>query len=138
MPHPIMFRDDDPVLKKVRTIALGFPDAFEKVSHGRPAFFVSKMFVMYSGSVKPAGKGDYIQYPQSILVKVDESDRRALEQDGRIFYPAYMGPAGWLGLDLAAKKIDWDEVGELVDASYRLVAPKKLIKQLDGMVRSTP
>ena len=127
-----MFRDDDPVLAKVRTIALGFPEAFEKVSHGRPAFFVSKMFVMYGGSVKPASKGDYIQYPQSIMVKVDESDRRALEQDTRIFSPAYLGPSGWLGLDLAArKKVDWREVGELVDASYRLVAPKKLIKQLD-------
>ena len=133
MGHPVMFRDDDPVLAKVRAIALGFPDAFEKVSHGRPAFFVAKMFVMYGGSVKPASKGgDYIHYPQSIMVKVDESDRRALEQDTRIFYPAYLGPAGWLGLDLAAeRKIDWSEVGELIDASYRLVAPKKLIKLLD-------
>ncbi len=50
MPHPIMFRDDDPVLAQVRTIALGFPEAFEKVSHGRPAFFVSKMFAMYTAA----------------------------------------------------------------------------------------
>jgi predicted DNA-binding protein (MmcQ/YjbR family) len=132
MPHPIMFRDDDPVLGRVREIALAFSDAYEKVSHGRPAFFVKKMFVMYGGSVKPPKNGDYIQYPQSILVKVDESDRRALEQDPRIFHPAYLGPAGWLGLDLTArKKVDWAEVGELIDASFRLTAPKKLIKQLD-------
>jgi predicted DNA-binding protein (MmcQ/YjbR family) len=128
-----MFRDDDPVLVKVRTIALGFPEAFEKVSHGRPAFFVTKMFVMYGGSVKPAAKGaDYLQYPRSIMVKVDESDRRALEQDRRIFFPAYLGPSGWLGLDLAAtKNVDWDEVAELIDASYRLTAPKKSIARLD-------
>ena len=127
-------RDDDPGLAKVRTVALGFPEAFEKVSHGRPAFFVSKMFAMYGGSVKPPNKGDdYLQYPQSVMVKVDDSDRRALEQDPRIFYPAYLGPAGWLGLDLAAgKNIDWAEIAELIDASYRLVAPRKLIKQLDG------
>ena len=50
MPHPIMFADDDPDLAEVRTIALGFPDAFEKVSHGRPAFFVSKMFAMYGAT----------------------------------------------------------------------------------------
>jgi predicted DNA-binding protein (MmcQ/YjbR family) len=133
MPHPIMFRDDDCVLAKVRTIALGFPEAFEKISHGRPSFFVSKMFAMYGGSVKPASKGaDYTQYPKSIMVKVDESDRRALQDDGRFFYPAYLGPSGWLGLDLTAtKKVDWGEIGELIDASYRLVAPKKLIKQLD-------
>jgi predicted DNA-binding protein (MmcQ/YjbR family) len=140
MPHPIMFRDDDPVLGRVRDIALAFPEAYEKVSHGRPAFFVTKMFVMYGGSVKPptraayrhAGVGDYIQYPQSIMVKVDESDRRALEQDPRVFHPAYLGAAGWLGLDLnARRKVDWAEVGELIDASFRLTAPKKLIKQLD-------
>jgi hypothetical protein len=129
-----MFRDDDPVLAKVRALALGFPDAVEKISHGRPAFFVSKMFVMYGGSVKPPNKGDdYIQYPQSVVVKVDESDRRALERDPRIFYPAYLGPAGWLGLDLAAaNNVDWREIGELIDASFRLVAPGKLIKRLDG------
>lgn len=136
MPHPIMFRDDDPVLKQVRGIALGFPEAFEKVSWGRPVFCAPKIFVMYGGSVKTETKGEYRQFPHSILVKVDESDRRALEQDSRFFYPAYMGPSGWLGLDLAARKkvdwaIDWDEVGELIDASFRLTAPQKLIKQLD-------
>jgi predicted DNA-binding protein (MmcQ/YjbR family) len=64
-------------------------------------------------------------------VKVDESERRALEQDTRFYYPAYMGPSGWLGLNFTAEGMDCNEVRELVDASYRLVAPKKLIKQLD-------
>ena len=36
-----------------------------------------------------------------------------------------------MGLDLTAAKVDWDEVAELLDASFRLVAPKKLVKQLD-------
>jgi hypothetical protein len=133
MPHPIMFADDDPLLAQVRMIALGFPDAFEKVSHGRPAFFVSKMFAMYGGSVKPETKGgDYLQFPRSIMVKVDESDRRALQADDRFFYPAYLGPAGWLGLDFSAtEKVDWDEVSELIDASFRMVAPKKVVRRLD-------
>jgi predicted DNA-binding protein (MmcQ/YjbR family) len=132
MPHPIMFRDDDLGLAEVRKICLSFPGAFEKISWGRPVFCAPKMFVMYGGSVKTDVKGEYDQYPYSILVKVDDSDRRALEQDGRFFFPAYMGPFGWLGMNFAArKKIDWDEVRELVDASFRLTAPKKLIKQLD-------
>ncbi|PIM50355.1 phosphoribosylglycinamide formyltransferase, partial [Roseateles chitinivorans] len=63
--------------------------------------------------------------------KVDESDRKALEQDSRFFFPAYMGPFGWLGLDLTAAEVDWEEVTELLDASYRMVASKKLVKQLD-------
>ena len=36
-----------------------------------------------------------------------------------------------LGFPEAFEKFSWDEVGELVDASFRLIAPKKLIKQLD-------
>ena len=36
MPHPIMFRDDDFGLAELRKIALGFPEAFEKISWGRP------------------------------------------------------------------------------------------------------
>jgi hypothetical protein len=132
MPHPIMFRDDDFGLAEVREIALGFPDSFEKVSWGRPVFCAPKMFVMYGGSVKTEKKGSYLEFPHSILVKVDDSDRRALEQDARFFFPAYMGPFGWLGLDFTAtKKVDWGEVGELIDASFRMVAPKKLIRRLE-------
>lgn len=126
-----MFHDDDLGLAKVRTIALGFPEAFEKISWGRPVFCAPKIFVMYGGSAKTDTKGQYLQYPFSILVKVDDSDRRALEQDRRFFYPAYMGPSGWLGLDFTAAHIDWNEVRELMDASFRMVATKKLIKLLD-------
>ncbi|MGV0643145.1 MmcQ/YjbR family DNA-binding protein [Mycolicibacterium sp. XJ879] len=132
MPHPIMFHDDDLGLAQVREIALSFPEAFEKISWGRPVFCAPKIFAMYGGNAKTGTKGEYLRYPHSILVKVDESDRRALEQDARFYYPAYMGPSGWLGLDLTANpKIDWGEVRELIDASFRLVAPKKLVKRLD-------
>jgi predicted DNA-binding protein (MmcQ/YjbR family) len=125
-----MFTDDDFGLRELRKIALGFPGAFEKVSWGRPVFCAPKIFVMYGGNEKR--HGDMVPFPYSMLVKVDESDSEALQQDRRFYYPAYMGPSGWLGLDLTAAKVDWAEVGELVDASYRLVAAKKLIKELDA------
>lgn len=129
MPHPIMFSDDDFGLEQVREIALGFPDAFEKVSHGRPVFCAPKIFAMFGGNSKATGQ--MVAYPYSVLFKADESERAALEQDARFFYPAYVGPSGWLGLDLKAAKVDWGEVRELIDASFRLIAPKKLIKRLD-------
>jgi predicted DNA-binding protein (MmcQ/YjbR family) len=131
MPHPIMFRDDDPGLAELRAIALDFPEAFEKVSHGRPVFCVPKMYAVYGGSCKMITPGEMTPFPHSVLVKADENDRKALEQDRRFFFPAYMGPYGWLGLDFTAAKVDWAEVGELVDASYRLVAPRKALKVLD-------
>jgi predicted DNA-binding protein (MmcQ/YjbR family) len=126
-----MFSDDDLGLAELREIALGFPGAFEKISHGRPSFFVTKMFAMYGGSSKTVVPGEMTRFSHSLLVKVDETDRSAVAQDTRFFFPAYLGPAGWLGLDFTAAKIDWAEVTELVDASYRLVAPKKLLNQLD-------
>lgn len=132
MPHPIMFRDDDPGLAEVRGIALDFPEAFEKVSWGRPVFCAPKMFAMYGGNVKTESAGEMLAFPHALLIKVDDSDRQALEQDRRFFFPAYMGPFGWLGLDFTAAEVDWGEVAELVDASFRLVASRKLIKQLDA------
>jgi predicted DNA-binding protein (MmcQ/YjbR family) len=129
MPHPIMFRDDDPGLRELREIALGYPEAYEKVSHGRPGFFVAKMFAMYGGSTKETG--DMTTVPHALLFKADESERTALQQDARFFYPAYLGPSGWLGLDFTVADVDWDEVRELVDASYRQVASRKLITLLD-------
>ncbi|BBY48502.1 phosphoribosylglycinamide formyltransferase [Mycolicibacterium arabiense] len=129
MPHPIAFREDDPGLAELRAIALGFPDAFEKVSHGRPVFCAPKMFAIYGGSIKEPGPMRTV--PNCVLVKVDDSDRAALEDDPRVFYPAYLGPYGWLGLDFSVAEVDWTEVAELVDTSFRLVASRRLIEQLD-------
>jgi hypothetical protein len=126
-----MFRDDDPGLAEVRRMALGYPEASEKVSHGRPGFFVGKMFAMYGGSTKQTPNGRMTAVPHCVMIKVDESDRVALARDERFFYPAYLGPSGWLGLDLSAAEVDWAEVGELIDASYRLVAPRRLVKLID-------
>lgn len=124
-----MFGDDDPGLRELRDIALSYPEAYEKVSHGRPGFFVSKMFAMYGGSTKETGIMRAV--PHCVMVKVEEAERSALQQDERFFHPAYLGPSGWLGLDFSVAEVDWAEVRELVDASYRLVASRKLIKLLD-------
>lgn len=129
-PHPIMFNDDDPGLAQLRAITLRFPDAFEKISHGRPAFCAPKMFAMYGGSVK-VRPGEHIQHPHAMLFKVDNGERTALEADPRFFHPAYLGPSGWLGMDLDRSDTDWAEVEELIDASFRLIAPAKLIRRLD-------
>ncbi len=125
-----MFRDDDLGLAEVRRIALDLPGAFEKVSWGRPVFCAPKMFAMYGGSCKTSG--EMVTVPHALLVKVEESERPALEPDPRFFFPASLGPFGWLGLDFTAAEVDWGEVAELLDASFRLVASKRLIKELDA------
>ena len=129
MAHPQMFDDDDPVLARLRGICLALPGADVKVSHGRPAFFTKKIFAGYGAVLK----GDHHsgRYDQALVFMPDAEERLALEQDDRYFVPAYWGPSGWLGLDLSGPDVDWDEVTELVEDSYRATAPKKLIAELD-------
>ncbi len=122
MAHPRMFDDDDPFLIRVRKLALAMPGADEKVSHGRPAFFTKKVFAYYGASVRV--DGDWVQHPRSILVRPEPEERPALEQDTRVFVPAYLGPSGWLGLDLD-DGTDWTEVAELLDASYALTTGRR-------------
>ncbi len=128
MAHPKMFEDDDPVLARVRRLALALPGAAEKVSHGRPAFHTVKVFAYYGGSVKVDGV--YRQHPRCVMVLPDTEERPALVEDPRCFVPAYLGPSGWVGLDLDAAT-DWAEVAELLDASYRRTAPARLVTELD-------
>jgi predicted DNA-binding protein (MmcQ/YjbR family) len=54
----------------------------------------------------------------------------ATAQPARFYLPAYIGPRGWIALRLDRGKVDWDEVAELVMGSYRLIAPKSLIKRI--------
>lgn len=126
--HPKMFEDDDPVLARVRELAHGFPGADEKVSHGRPTFFTKKVFCYYGGSLKV--DGDWVQHPHSIVVQPDPDDRAALVEEPHVYIPAYLGPSGWIGIDLD-DDTDWDEVRELLDASFRLTAPKRNVAELD-------
>jgi predicted DNA-binding protein (MmcQ/YjbR family) len=66
----------------------------------------------------------------SVCAKVLPGDnQRLVDSDPiRFHLPAYIGPRGWVGLRLDRGKIDWAEVKELVTGSYRLTAPKTLVK----------
>ena len=131
MAHPVMFSDDDPGLTELREICLSYPGAEERVSHGRPTFRCGKIFAAFGGSEK-LRPGEHRQVPSALIVKVDESELPALDDDERFFVPAYYGPFGWRALDLAAEDVDWGEVRELVDASFRLIAPKRRVAEAEA------
>jgi hypothetical protein len=124
-----MYDPDDPVLARVRTVALAFPGADEKESHGRPAFYTRKVFGYYGGSVRADGAWE--EHGQAVLFLPDPVERPALESDTRFWVPAYLGPSGWLGLDLDESS-DFDEVTELLEESFRATAPQRLVAELDG------
>lgn len=115
-------------LEKVRKLCMGYPEASERLSHGSPTFFVreKKSFTMFlndhhgDGRLAlwiPAGPG-----VQSELVQFAPQ---------RFFVPPYVGHRGWLGVRLDGRVI-WDEVAELIDAAYCLVAPRSLVALLDS------
>lgn len=122
-----MFDDADPLLARVRSIALAMPEAAEKISHGRPTFFTQRVFAYFGGSRKV--NGEWVRHDAAILVQPDPDDAPALRQDARFWVPGYLGPSGWLGLDVGADA-DWDEIADLIDASYRVTAPRRLVRQL--------
>jgi predicted DNA-binding protein (MmcQ/YjbR family) len=128
MPHPRMFDDDDPGLTRVRAICLRYPEAKERVSHGRPNFHTTRSFCFYGGGERGVDGGPWRRHDQAVLIRPDPDDEPALRQDPRFFIPAYLGASGWLGIDLA--DAPWDEVAELIDASYRVTAPARLVRLL--------
>jgi len=128
MVHPPQFDDADSVLMRLREICMVLPGADVKVSHGRPAFFTKKIFAVYGAVLK--GEGHTGEFDKALVFMPDPEDAAAIAQDDRFFEPAYWGPYGWKAIDLGGKP-DWEEVVELVEASYRATAPKKLIFELD-------
>ena len=51
------------------------------------------------------------------------------------FVPPYVGYRGWIGVTLTIDQ-DWDEIGDLIEESYRMTAPKRLIALLDRVAAS--
>lgn len=124
-----MFADDDPLLERVRALALALPGSAEKISHGRPVFFTTKVFAWYGMSRKV--EGVWVQHPQSVVVLLPEPERSAVRELANAYVPGYIGPSGWTGLDLDGST-DWAEIAELLEESYRQTAPGSLVNQLDS------
>ncbi|HEX4038974.1 MAG TPA: MmcQ/YjbR family DNA-binding protein [Acidobacteriaceae bacterium] len=63
-------------------------------------------------------------------------NRRLIAAHPRKFYlPAYIGPRGWVALRLDRGKVDWNEVRDLLTASYLQGAPKKLAEKVEAGIR---
>ena len=64
-----------------------------------------------------------------LILRADPDERDALLAMGHPFFPTRTG-RGRVGVWLTGRT-DWEEIRELVIESYRTLAPKKLIAQLD-------
>lgn len=110
-------------LRRTRAIALSLPEATEALTWGTDINFRirNKIFCF-------AGNGG------GMTVKAHPQELAALLQDPRFRPARYLARAGWVTVDHqgggAPSTVDWDEVRELIETSYCLIAPKKLAAQV--------
>jgi hypothetical protein len=119
--------DDGTPLERLRRLCMALPGVSERDSHGEPTWFVGgrRTFVSFADHHHDDRLGFWCAAaagPQEALLAADPE---------HYFYPPYVGHRGWLGVRLDVP-VDWDEVGELVVDAYRVVAPSRLVAQLDG------
>lgn len=118
----------DQPLERIRAICRALPEVTERLSHGSPTFFVrdKKTFVMYLDDHHGDGRlALWCAAPvgaQAMLVE---------EEPERFFVPPYVGGRGWIGVRLD-RDVDWDEIAGIAEDAYRMVAPKKLVAELDA------
>ena len=110
------------MLALLRKFCLPLPEVRETVKWGHPTFEAGKkMFAVL----------DHYDGKPCIAFRVSDDLRDAVLADERFSEAPYAG--GWVCLN---GKIDRGQVKELLVASYRLVALKRMIAALDGSGRT--
>ena len=118
---------------KVTEICLALPAAESApTTHGDHATFRvrGKVFAYFLDD----HHGDGIV---SVCVKSElgENVDRVRRDPEHYYLPDYIGPRGWFGLRLDRGRIDWREVANIVERSYRLTASKTLVAKLDAAAK---
>jgi len=127
-------REEDPewILEQVRQRALALEETHERDSFGSPGWRV--------GSEKT---GKYFAYftqrlhgeaSVGLLVKTSGMDEQnaLLEADPELFYlPKFYGKGGWIAIRLDIGRTDWGYISDWLQKSWRMVAPKRLVKLQD-------
>lgn len=113
-------------LARVRAICMAYPEADEKLSHGSPAFFIAK------GKVYAyVWHNHHMDGHTAVMVKTSgrEEQDMLVEMDPDFYHiPPYLGPSGWIGLELSGNATDWDRVEDRIAISWEMVAPRRLLE----------
>jgi predicted DNA-binding protein (MmcQ/YjbR family) len=125
--HPLIRHGPEAAepLRKLRAICLALPEATEKIAWGEPTFRVAdKLFAMFTNNHH--GDGRVAVWSKNTLTVQEILVGAAPE---KFFKPPYVGPKGWIGINLTGK-VDWEEVADLIADAYRLTAPRRLLATL--------
>lgn len=113
------------LLKQARRVCLALPEAVEQETWGHPTFRVGKKIFATFGIGDEEGA-------TTMSMKAPAGEQEVLLATGEpFFYPKYVGSKGWIGVALG-DGTDWQELAELVEDSYREIAPKRLVKELEA------
>lgn len=116
--------NEDP-LARVRRAALDLPASEERLSHGQPTFFVAgKQFAQFRDN----HHGDERTVVCLRTSGLDEQAMLIEAAPDLYSRPAYLGTAGWIGINLAGNAVDWDHVGDRIARSWELAAPRRLLE----------
>jgi len=112
----------------VREICLWPPQAEEKLSHGSPNFHLrGKPFAMYSVNHHGDGRIALLfNSPAGTQEYFTQADPTAY------FVPPYVGPKGWLGVELN-QGVAWQRVAEHMLDAYNKVAPTSMVMQQSAL-----
>jgi hypothetical protein len=124
----------DDIYERVYRMALGFPGAEHKLSHGAPSFHVrGKMFLNFVDSHHGDGR-------VGVWCKATQSDQRRLvaQDPGRFYVPPYVGVKGWVGVRLDHAGADWIELAILVEEAWASVAPKSVTRGAAAVEKRAP
>jgi hypothetical protein len=114
-------------LDELRQIIFALPETSEKLSHGSPTFWGGKK-TFASFHLNHHGDGRV-----ALWCKLPPGGQATLveAQPELFFVPPYVGPSGWVGVNLDGK-VDWGMVAAILEDGYRSVAPKRAIALLDA------
>lgn len=112
--------------QQLREICLSLPEASERESHGAPAFFATKQFVM----LWPRGHHDHDFAHLWCAAPAGAQEALIRSNPDRFFYPPYVGHRGWIGVRLDGE-LDVEEIEALCVEAYRCVANKRQLALLE-------
>jgi predicted DNA-binding protein (MmcQ/YjbR family) len=113
---------------KARDFALSLPGAVEDHPWGEDVAKVNGKIFVFLGS---AGS-------RRLTVKLEESHAHALSIDGAEPTGYGLGNSGWVTVPLRAEGVGVSLLRDWIEESYRIVAPKRLVAELDGEVAPDP
>jgi hypothetical protein len=126
-----MKTSEDPRLARVSALCLALPETLRRDRGSHAQFHVRKKTFAYFLNDH---HGDGIV---SLCTRAfpGENTRLIAAHPRKFYLPAYIGPRGWVALRLDRGKVDWNEVRDLVTASFLQVAPKQLAAQVEASLR---